>query len=214
MVMGHVDSPTLRHMKVRQALQVSLAAVVWIGFLILPGLSFGQGTISLDTHGVVFVNDSVKPSLVTKLTDSEKKHYADIFVMGRAKMAMSDKGWPMSGAGFIQTLNGRTYNVIFAKLDSKEKGTPKGRVVFLWVKKIQWDDSGKTISVDGLLPQVGYTDGQDISEMIKVTSDVTKPKIVDGVLYLKLAGKADREYGFDASYGRGKSISPDWNLTN
>ncbi len=83
-------------------------------------------------------------------------------------------------------------------------------MVAINVRRIAWDDYGHTISVAGLRPVLLWTDGHRSAE-IKITA---APKVVDGFICLKLAGKGDKEYKLKASFGRGKTILPDWDVTN
>jgi hypothetical protein len=141
-------------------------------------------------HGE-FNNDTGKPVRILDLNDSEGKPFARLFMTGK-KMSIDHYNYPETGAGYYQALEGHDYYIPFTS----------GGLGGLRVDRVAWDDTGKTVAVNGLRP---FFDG---GEQIKIISDVSRPKIQDGILYLKLEGKGDKEYQFKIVFGIGVSITP------
>jgi len=141
-------------------------------------------------HGE-FNNDSGKPVKILDLNDSEGKPFARLFMTGK-KMSIDHYNYPESGAGYYEALEGHEYYIPFTS----------GGLGALHVDRVEWDETGKTVALKGLRP---FFDG---AEQIRITSDVMQPKIKDGILYLRLAGKGNKEYQFKIVYGIGTSITP------
>jgi len=197
---------------------LSIAALC-AGFLVLPEVSFAQ---------TVIYNNSDKPLNIGDIGDEDNKPYAQLFAMPGAHMTTGYGGWPRSGAGFIQAVENRIFYVSFdlqrpPRIPKQVWGEADRKVAGIQVRKLEWDGSGKLVSVEGLASELDYiTDdrffgsgpsGRKASiknaNHINITSDIAKPKIVAGVLYLKLAGKGDQEYKLETSFQSGKSIAPD-----
>jgi hypothetical protein len=198
---GEKPGVFVRSVLLRHVLACALLAAV----LGVPQLSPGQQA---------FKNTTDKPFMIANIGDENGKPYAQLFAMPGAKMIMSPiTGWPISGAGFIQAVEGRKYCVSFTT--NLSTTTRKGVVVAgIYLAKISWDESGKIVSVEGLSPEIDLTGDGLNNKKIKITSDLTKPKIADGCLYLKVAGKPDQECKMEAAFGKGKSITPDafWSI--
>lgn len=156
--------------------------VLIVVYFFVSGVCFGHGE---------FENDTGKPVRILDLNDSEGKPFARLFLTGK-KMTIDHYDYPASGAGYYEALEGHDYYIPFTS----------GGLGGLHVERVEWDDSGKTIAVKGLRP---FFDG---GEQVKITSDVTNPKIQDGILYLKLDDKSGKEYQFKIVFGIGVSITP------
>jgi hypothetical protein len=141
-------------------------------------------------HGE-FNNDTGKPVRILDLNDSEGKPFARLFMTGK-KMTIDHYNYPESGAGYYEALEGHDYYIPFVS----------GGLGGLRVDRVEWDDAGKVIGIKGLRP---FFDG---AELMKIMSDVTNPKIEDGILYLKLDREADKEHQFKIVFGIGISIVP------
>jgi hypothetical protein len=107
-------------------------------------------------------------------------------------MSVNHYNYPESGAGYYEALEGHDYYIPFTN----------GGLGGLLVDRVAWDDTGKTIAVKGLRP---FFDG---AEKIKITSDVSNPRIENGALYLKLEGKGEQVFQFKILFGIGVSIIP------
>jgi len=153
-----------------------------VACFLVPSLCLGHGE---------FNNDTGKPVRILDLNDSDGKPFARLFMAGK-KMSIDHYNYPESGAGYYEALDGHDYYIPFTS----------GGLGGLHVDRVEWDDTGKTIAIKGLRP---FFDG---GEQIKITSDLAKPQIKDGVLYLKLDGKGDKEYQFKIVFGIGISITP------
>jgi hypothetical protein len=162
--------------------KVVFALALTVMCLMAAGFCFAHGE---------FTNDSGKPVRILDLNDSGGKPFATLFMTGK-KMSIDHYNYPESGAGYYEALEGRDYYIPFTR----------DGLGGLHVKKVEWDDTGKAIVIEGLRP---FFDG---AEQIKITSDVAKPKIKDGTLLLKLDGKGDKEYQFKIVFGIGVSITP------
>jgi hypothetical protein len=136
-------------------------------------------------------NQSGKPVRVMDLNDAQGKPFARLFMTGE-KMSIDHYQYPESGAGYYEALEGETYLIPFTT----------GGLGGLHVDRIEWDDTGKTVAVKGLRP---YFDG---AQKIDIVSDTEKPRIENGVLYLRLKQKETKEYRFTILYGMGVSIEP------
>jgi hypothetical protein len=156
--------------------------VLTIMCLIMPSMGFSHGE---------FTNDSGKPVRILDLNDSQGKPFARLFMTGK-KMSIDHYNYPESGAGYYEALEGHDYYIPFTS----------GGLGGLHVDRVEWDDTGKIMAVKGLR---SFFDG---AEQIKITSDVTHPKIKDGILYLRLAGRGNTEYQFKIVFGIGISIIP------
>ena len=156
--------------------------VLMVMYLTIPTMGFAHGE---------FTNDSGKPVRILDLNDSQGKPFAQLFMTGK-KMSIDHYNYPESGAGYYEALEGHDYYIPFTS----------GGLGGLHVDKVEWDDKGNTIAIKGLRP---FFDG---AEQIKITSDVKHPKIKDGILYLRLAGKGNLEYQFKIIFGVGISITP------
>jgi hypothetical protein len=156
--------------------------ILLIMCLIMPSTVFSHGE---------FTNDSGKPVRILDLNDSEGKPFARLFMTGK-KMTIDHYNYPESGAGYYEALEGHDFYIPFTS----------GGLGGLHVDKVEWDKDGKIIGVQGLRPVF------EGAEQIKITSDVANPKIKDGVLFLKLDGKGDREFQFKIVFGIGVSITP------
>jgi hypothetical protein len=157
---------------------------------------FAFGMITLVCLQAVFAhreitNKSGKPVRVMDLNNAEGKPFATLFMTGEA-MSIDHYQYPESGAGYYKAVEGHTYYVPFTQ----------GGLGGLHVDKIAWDEKGKTIAIEGLQP---YFDG---AEKFPIISDVSRPRIKDGVLYLKLKNKKEKEHQFIIRYGIGISIEP------
>lgn len=141
-------------------------------------------------HGE-FTNDSGKPVRILDLNDANGKPFARLFMTGK-KMTINHYNYPESGAGYYEALKGHDYLIPFTT----------GGLGGLHVDRVEWDDTGKTVAIKGLRPFF------DAAEQLRIVSDVVRPKIQDGVVYLKLAGKGDKEYRFRILFGIGVSITP------
>ncbi|MBW2107220.1 MAG: hypothetical protein JRI36_00940 [Deltaproteobacteria bacterium] len=167
--------------------QVLMIAAV-LSVLGLVGANTGHA------HGQ-FTNTTGRPLRILDLNDIHGKPFARLVMTGE-KMTINHYNYPESGAGYYEALPGHDYFIPF---------TSSGVLGGLHVDKVAWDDAGKTIAIEGLRP---FFDG---AEKIRITSDVRAPKIQDGILYLKLAGHGNQEYGFKIVFGLGVSITPPLN---
>ena len=138
-----------------------------------------------------FVNESGDPIEILTLRDSKGIPFAQLFMSGK-EMIVDNTGTPVSGPGFYKALPNNYHYVPFMR----------GGFGGLHVDKIEWDDSGKTISIERLEPVF------ESEKNIKISSDVSKPKLIDGVLHLKLEGYGKTDFQFRFSYGKGVSINP------
>lgn len=185
------------HRLTTRPLFAALLVALCTGFLALAEVGLAQA---------VYNNTSGEPFMIANIGDEEHQPYAQLFAMPGAKMTMSPlTGWPISGAGFIQAVKDRTYYIPFTR------GTAASGIR---VRRIEWNNSGRIVALDGLSSDIGYmADGLKESKHIKITSDIVKPKLVAGILYIR-AGKDGQEYKFVTSFGKGVSISPEsfWTL--
>jgi len=183
---GEENVPRPRLKEICRMSKVTRPTIAGILFLVCllatPCLSFAHGEIT---------NSSGKPLKVLDLNDTQGKPFARLFMSGE-RMTIDHYNYPESGAGYYEALEGNYYYIPFTK----------GGLGGLHVDKVEWDENGKTIAIKGLRP---FFDG---AEQIKITSDVTDPKIEDGIVYLRLKGKADTEFKFKVIYGVGISIEP------
>jgi hypothetical protein len=143
-----------------------------------------------EVTGQAIRNGSTSPMMIAQVTDYSGGVTGGLYAMPGETMVLQN-GKPASGAGYYEGAAGGWHFVLFA-----------GDYCGLHVDKVQWDKSGKTVAIEGLRPFV------DAEKQIKITSDVKKPKLVDGILYLKLEGRGDVEYGFKIVYGQGISVDP------
>ncbi len=157
-------------------------AVLLAVLLLMPGLGWSHGE---------FENDGDKPVKILDLNDSKGKPFARLFMTGK-KMTIDHYNYPESGAGYYEALDDQHYYIPFTT----------GGLGGLHVDRVEWDDSGRLIGIKGLRP---FFDG---AGQIKITSDVTNPKIEDGILFLFLDGKGKKAYRFKIMFGLGVSIEP------
>ena len=54
------------------------------------------------------VNDDQKPLMAVQLTDSKGNPTARLYIVPKEEMVFGDDGWPVSGAGYIEAIEGRT----------------------------------------------------------------------------------------------------------
>ncbi len=162
----------------------SAIALTVFAFLTLIGLQAGFAHREIE-------NKSGKPVPVLDLNNAEGKPFARLYMTGE-NMSVDHYQYPESGAGYYEGLEGHTYYIPFTR----------GGLGGLQVDKIEWDEQGRIIAVKGLRP---YFDG---AEKIEITSDVSSPRIEDGILYLKLKKKGNKDYQFIIRYGIGISIEP------
>ena len=148
------------------------------------------------THKVV--NNAPKPLMAVQLTNSEGTPTARLYIVPKEEMVFGDDGWPVSGAGYIEAIEGRTYYVPFV-WNGKNGET---KFAGLRVERIEWDQAGRLVSVKGLKNVFESEPSMEIS------SDTTKPKVDDGVLHLMFKEKGDTEYKFKIVLGKIVSIEP------
>ncbi len=161
---------------------VLLATVLTAVFLITPAMGFAHGEL---------VNDSDKSIPVLSLMDSQGKPFAKLFMSGK-EMTINHYNYPDAGAGYYEALEGNHCYIPFTI----------GGLGGLLVDRVEWDDKGRTISIKGLRPYF------ESGEKMRITSDVNNPKLRDGILYLKLAGKGNVEYQFRIMFGIGVYVEP------
>lgn len=147
--------------------------------------------------GQKIVNKDKTPSKVTVITNSKGEPRSALYMTGE-EMVFGDDGWPNSGSGYIEALPGNTYYIPFQNLE--EAGKPK--FGGLRVQRIDWDASGRTVSIKGLQSEF------EAEKNIKIVSDVNKPKMEDGVLYLRFQGAGDKEFKVTIKFGKGALIEP------
>lgn len=150
---------------------------------------------ALAAHKVV--NDDEKPLMAIQLTDSKGIPTAKVYIAPKGEMIFGDDGWPISGAGFIEATEGRTYYVPFV-WKGKNGETSFGG---LRVERIEWDKAGRLVSVKGLKRIF------ESEPNMEITSNTEKPKIAEGILYLKFKQKGATEYKFKTSFGKGVVFS-------
>ncbi|MGD0383460.1 MAG: hypothetical protein ABSA77_08070 [Thermoguttaceae bacterium] len=138
-----------------------------------------------------FVNNTGKPYPLVKLRDSKGVHISTLYMSGK-EMVFDTKQEPIKGAGYYEAVKDNYHYVPFSK----------GGFGGLNVDRIEWDETGKTVAVVGLRPFF------EARSNIKITSDVKKPKLKDGILYLKFEGQGDNEFKFKIVFGTGVSIEP------
>lgn len=151
--------------------------------------------VSLSTAARKIVNHDNSPLAVVQLTNADGSYQtATIYITPKGEMLLGDSGWPIKGAGYLEAVPDRSLYIGFQWGIGKFGG--------IRVKKIEWDNTGKLVSISGLGPTFEYEPD------LKFTSDLSKPTIRDGVLYLRLEGKGNQEYAFKTLFGKGLVIEP------
>lgn len=144
-------------------------------------------------RGHKVVNNGDKPLMAMQLTSAKGDvKTAKIYIPPKGEMVFGDDGWPLSGAGYIEAEEGRTYYVPFM-WKGKDGQTEFGG---LHVQRIEWDKLGQLVSVTGLGREF------EAKSNLQISSDVTKPKIADGLLFLKFKERGDTEYRFKTLFGK------------
>jgi len=142
-----------------------------------------------------FVNESGKPLALMKLLDSKGIHFATLYMTGKEMVIDAFKN-PVKGAGAYEAVSNNYYNIFFITFS-----IPGGEQMFgLHVRRVEWDDTGKTVSIDILDPYL------ECKEKIRIVSDIKQPKLHDGLLYLRLEGNPTTEFAFDIRFGKGQSV--------
>lgn len=133
---------------------------------------------------------------------SDGRLFASLYALGGHTLVFKDNGDPLLfGAGYIQALPGQNWT---ASSDVSNGGPAgggqffEGQICGLDMKRVEWDDKGRTTSISGLGPSL-ETSGKE--KKIKITSDTAHPKIVDGNLYIKLDRRGDSEYWIKMLFG-------------
>ena len=143
-------------------------------------------------------NDGDKPQGVIEVY-LDGKAVAGLYVLPHETMSIRNQN-PTSGAGYYEALTNNYFPV-------QSPGSPimiDENIDFpkLRVDKVEWDHNGKLTSILGLRPTLF----REIGSSIAITSDVKKPKIVDGKLYIKLEGHGDADYAVEIQFGKIISI--------
>jgi len=126
----------------------------------------------------------------------EGKAIAGLYVMPGETMRVRNQD-PIAGAGYYEA---KADNYFPVRCPDMKPIMFEGNVTFasLHVDKVEWDHNGQLTSITGLCP---FLYNLDISSNA-ITSDVKKPKIANGNLYIKLEGHGDTEYWVKIQYGK------------
>ncbi len=143
--------------------------------------------------------------------DSKPEYRADnwsgrLCVEGGETMQMTNGDFPpltfgvVSGGGHYEA-DGGSVIIVGSAFDSKF--TENQGDWSLAVNKVSWDHDGKLVAIEGLRPAMNTVFMKAITgDKIKITSDVTHPKIANGNLYLTLEGRGQTEYWFKIKFGK------------
>lgn len=144
--------------------------------------------------GQAIKNTSDKPVILCGLKTSKGTTFGHLYVMPGETMIVGDGAMPVYGAGFYQAVEG---DYIFIRTDFKYRSALfEGRLVGLRVDRIRWDQQGRTVAVAGLRSFL------EAKENIAITSNVQKPKIRNGNLYITLEGRGEQEYWVAMRFGQ------------
>ena len=135
-------------------------------------------------------NEGPDDVCISNIMDVKGHYFAALFVLPGQTMTLKG-GKVIKGGGYYKALPGEHYYIPF--------GPP---FCGLNVDRIQWNDTGKTVSIEGLQAFV------DAENKIQILSDVKNPNLVDGILHLKLEGRSNIDYMFKIVFGQGISIIP------
>jgi len=153
-----------------------------------------------------FKNNSDVPLSISELKNDKDITFGHLYVMPGETMIVGGGAMPLHGAGFYQAVGG---NYVFMTTDLKYAKSAffEGKLVGLRVDRIEWDRQGCTIAIAGLKPFL------EAENNIAITSDIQKPRIKNGNLYITLEGRGEQEYWVAMRFGRivgiGKAAAED-----
>lgn len=143
-----------------------------------------------------FIHKSGGQFAILRICDSSGVTFATLFMMGE-EMEIDSNGYVIKGAGKYLAEKGNYFPLFFTT-----SAIPGGdEVVCLHVKAIEWDEKGNTTSIDIADPVL-----ESQKTKISITSDLSKPILKNGVLYLELNDIKEELFGFQISFGKGLSV--------
>jgi hypothetical protein len=149
--------------------------------------------------GQVLQNESGHDFGVQGLVDSHGEKFAELYIATGHKMGWDSNGDVFYGAGYYLAVPGNYY---FSVTSGKSRSWPGG-IGGLHINKIAWDDKGRTTEIVGLSPFFEGAHGN-----IKIVTDVSHPKVENGILILKFSEFGGRTFKFDFKFGQIVSITP------
>lgn len=183
---------TARRLTTRNfTVRITTAIPVLTSILLLATSAFGETEL---------VNKTGAPLVVMNVADmTGQQLFARVYMTGE-KMRMSAAGdWPVSGAGYVEGVEGHRWYIPVHWKDSVGTAWRGG----LYAKKVEWDDSGRTTSIDSLSSEFETACGK-----FKIMSDVENLKIVDGVLHLRFDGPFADGHRFTMRFGQEGTVAP------
>jgi hypothetical protein len=130
-------------------------------------------------------NSTGKPLSLWSVNDSQGNKTAEFWLTGK-DLVVDDNHHIVEGAGYIQAVKAESYPIqILISPSAEHKDDLYSNILRLDVTRIEWDNDGNTIAVEGVNPHIHAA----IGEGFKIVSKTYKLPIVNGEAEIEIEGK-------------------------
>ncbi len=160
-------------------------ATFYFATALLSVLTFSTNALSQASQSYANTRVSNGTGAALGLLDirgSNGKIVATLFITGK-EASFDSHQKIFKGAGYIQAVQNEFINIIgIYKFKNQGDKEPHLDQMQSEVNRIDWDENGKTTSLSGIKPKVQT----GVHGSLKITSDLQKPALTDGLLSLEL----------------------------